>query len=84
MSMAGDRGYSSANVRDVGSYGFYWSSTPNNAGVYNLRFQSSGISPNNNGDRPAGFSVRCFKNSPTVPTASRTTLYDGSSIATGA
>ena len=85
MPMAGHRLYDSANVYGVGSYGFYWSSTPLNANyAYYLGFNSSSIYPQYDLDRSYGFSVRCLKNSPVIPTSSWTTLYDWSSIASGA
>ena len=65
MPYAGGRLYNIANVNYVGSYGYYWSSTPRNAGnAYSLLFGSSSIYPQTNDGRSYGFSVRCFRNSP--------------------
>ena len=76
MPMAGFRRYDDADVSDVGSFGFYWSSTPSNANyAYNLGFDSSDIYPQNYIYRSYGFSVRCFKNSPVIPTSNWTKLY---------
>lgn len=85
IPMAWERSYSNANVSNVGSYGYYWSFTPrNNFLAYALRISPSNIEPTYNGGRASGESLRCFKDSPTIPTSSWTTLYDGSSVATGA
>lgn len=85
MPMAGWRYRNNAIIQDLGSYGYYWSSTPYNANyAYNLYFYSSRIFPQYSYYYSYGFSVRCFKNSPVIPTSSWITLYDGSGIATGA
>lgn len=85
MPMAWRRNYTTANVDNEGSYGYYWSYTPKDTSkAFYLSFFSSNINSSSNYDRAGGLSVRCFKNSPTVPTSSWTTLYDGSSVATGA
>jgi len=76
LPFAGSRDYSSAGVNYQGSNGFYWSSsryTTSNA--YNLYFYSNILNPQNAYSRAYGFSVRCFKNSPVVPTSSWTKLY---------
>ena len=85
MPMAGLRYYNSADVYNVGSNGRYWSSTPLDANnAYYLYFYSSYIYPQYSEFRAFGFSVRCFKDIPVIPTSSWTTLYDWSSVATGA
>ncbi len=85
MPMAGYRSYSSSNVANAGSYGFYWSSTAYSTNrAYYLAFNSSSITPQADQYRSNGYSVRCFKDTPTIPTSSWTTLYDGSSVATSA
>jgi hypothetical protein len=86
MPMAGYRSYSSSNVNSQGSYAYYWSSSVVKAGyAYSfLRFNSSSLSPQDGSYNTGGFSLRCFKDSPTIPTSSWTTLFDGSSIATWA
>lgn len=76
LPFAGGRNYSSAGVENQGSYGLYWSSSrydTNNA--YRLSFRSTALYPQNNNYRAYGFSVRCFKDTPTVPTSSWTKLY---------
>lgn len=85
MPMAGYRQMYDANVDVVGEGGNYWSSTSNGAGyAYALEFDLYGVYPQGYNGRTQGFSVRCFKDTPTIPTSSWTTLYDGSSVATGA
>lgn len=62
MPFAGLRIYNNTNVNDVGSSGYYWSSSPDDASyAYYLRFRSSTIFPQNANLRSLGFSVRCFK-----------------------
>lgn len=55
-------GYASGgSMRDVGSYGYYWSSSLNSSGsnyAYYLTFNSSDVNPQYNGYRYYGFSVR--------------------------
>jgi len=64
IPFAGYRYNSSAGVNFQGSYGYYWSSSRYNAdNAYYLRFSSSALLPLND-YRALGFSVRCFKNSP--------------------
>lgn len=76
LPFAGYRFSSSAGVGSQGSYGFYWSSSRNNTNnAYLLNFNSSDVLPQNANYRAFGYSVRCFKNSPTVPTSSWTKLY---------
>lgn len=86
MPRAGKRNYNNADVEDVGNYGcFYWSSTPKNAGsAYAFYFDANYIMPQYNHKRSVGNPIRCFKDTPVIPTSSWTILYDGSSIATGA
>ena len=84
MPMAGSRFYSTASINSVGNIGYYWSSTPYSANMsYSLYFHSSIIS-HSNSYRSYGYSIRCFKNIPVIPTSSWTTLYDWSSIASWA
>jgi len=76
LPFAGYRFYTSAGVSYQGTQGRYWSSSRYNANsAYNLYFKSSSITPQNGYNRAGGFSVRCFKNSPTIPTSSWTKLY---------
>lgn len=80
MPMAWNR-FSDASIGNVGSYGFYWSSTPYDDNACDLSFYPSSISPQGATYRANAFSVRCFKDTPAIPTSSWTTLYNGSSIA---
>ena len=77
LPFAGFRSYSSARVYSQDSYGYYWSSSRYDANyAYHLNFNSSDITPQSSGySRACGFSVRCFKDTPTIPTLSWTKLY---------
>ena len=76
LPFAGDRNYSSAGVRNQGTFGFYWSSSRSNANsAYYLSFDSTALNPQGYNYRAFGFSVRCFKDFPVVPTSSWTKLY---------
>lgn len=80
MPFAGRRKYSSASVNNQDTYAYYWSSTmyeDNAAGSYFLFFQSSALDPQNWDYRSYGCSVRPFKDTPTIPTNTWTTLYSG-------
>jgi uncharacterized protein (TIGR02145 family) len=72
LTVAGNRTYSSATLFDVGSYGYYWSSTVRSTSAlsgtltvsgtlasYLFFFSSGAIMPS--GNRAYGFSVRCLK-----------------------
>ena len=61
LPSGGYRGYTSAGLNDLGSDGYYWSSTPNGVNAYNLNFNSTAVNPANNNNRANGFSVRCIK-----------------------
>jgi len=53
-----------SSVNNAGSYGYYWSSTYNNANnAYNMNFNSSNIWPQDNNNKNNGFAVRCVKKS---------------------
>jgi hypothetical protein len=76
LPFAGRRNYSSAGVDRQGTYGYYWSSSRRSASyAYNMNFNSTALNPQNYNNRAYGFSVRCFKNSPVIPTSSWTKLY---------
>jgi uncharacterized protein (TIGR02145 family) len=60
LPVAGFRGYSSGTLNDVGSLGYYWSSTVDGAGARGLFFLSS-IAGMYGDFRADGFSVRCLK-----------------------
>ena len=50
------------SVSNVGSLGFYWSSTANDTGyAYNVFFNSGNVDPASYGDRSNGFSVRLVR-----------------------
>lgn len=51
-----------AGIDDQGSYGNYWSSTPDSTNAYTFLFSSNYIHPSSNSARAHGLSVRCFKN----------------------
>ncbi len=53
---------SSGWLNAAGSYGYYWSSTPDGSdNAFNLNFSSGSVTPSDNNDlnRPDGHSVRC-------------------------
>ena len=67
LPFAGYRSYSSSSVGNVGSNGYYWSSTAYSADfAYLLLFYSSSLIPQNGDRRAYGFSVRCYKDSPSL------------------
>ena len=69
LPFAGDRMYSNPYVSHQGTYGNYWSSSPNNGGVFRveyaqyLMFSSTQVSIVGHNYRTVGQSVRCVKNS---------------------
>lgn len=81
MPFAGRRGYSSSALQHQGTNAYYWSSTAYGEDAHYLVFNSAGLYPQSGYRRPYGCSVRCFKNTPTIPASSWTTLFDWSSIA---
>jgi hypothetical protein len=60
LTAGGYRFNSSANLINVGTYGFYWSSTVGGTYAYLLLFYSSDSITNTN-NRAYGFTVRCVK-----------------------
>ena len=67
LPFAGLRTSSSSSVGNVGSDGRYWSSTAYSADrAYYLRFYSSSLNPQDGYGRAYGFSVRCYKDSPSL------------------
>lgn len=84
MPAAGFRYWNDAAVYRVGEYGEYWSSTPYSHIAFSLFFNSSNLDTDKDDTRAFGLSLRCFKDEPVIPTSSWTTLYDWSSVATGA
>ena len=76
LPFAGYRFFSGADARYQGSNGYYWSSSRYNThAAYFLSFDSTNLNPQGVIWRSYGVSVRCFKNSQTVPTSSWTKLY---------
>ena len=76
LPFAGNRNYSSANVSNQGTDGYYWSSSQYDANnAYYLYFYSTVLNPQNHRYRTYGFSIRCFKNTPTIPASSWVKLY---------
>lgn len=61
---AGYRNSDSGQLSYVGSYGFYWSSSPSSSSSYGagyLYFYSGNVYPLDNYSRAGGFSVRCVQ-----------------------
>jgi uncharacterized protein (TIGR02145 family) len=59
---AGHRIYSSGSLGNVGTYGYYWSASPNSSAssyASYLNFNSGAVNMNGNATRAYGFSVRC-------------------------
>jgi hypothetical protein len=59
---AGNRNYSSGSLNNVGTYGLYWSASPNSStsyGALGLYFGSGTVSVGYNAGRANGISVRC-------------------------
>ena len=77
MPRAGSRRSSSSDAQLQGSDGIYWSSTAANDANYSygLSFNSSSLNPEDRYWRGMGLSLRCFKNTPLIPTSSWTTIY---------
>jgi hypothetical protein len=62
LPFAGYRSYNSSVAGGMGSYGNYWSSTPNgNITPYRLYFSSGVIMPQANDNGPRARMVRCIK-----------------------
>ena len=87
LPFAGRRYYFNASLNLQGSYGFYWSSSPDSASSNNARYlylDSSNVSADYNDGRAYGYSVRCFKDSYVAP-ISYTLTFDsqgGDEVAT--
>ena len=76
LPFAGRRSYLNSSVSDQGTRGRYWSSSRSNeTNAYYLYLGSAIINPQSYTYRSDGFSVRCFKNFPIIPTLSWTKLY---------
>ena len=77
IPMAGYREFNNT-VYEIGSEGQYWSSSAHASDAsyaYFLMFRGSDVNPTAYANRARGIFVRCVKNSPTIPTASWTVLY---------
>jgi uncharacterized protein (TIGR02145 family)/prepilin-type N-terminal cleavage/methylation domain-containing protein len=61
LTSGGYRDFSSAGLNSLGSYGFYWSSSPVGVYAYFLYFYSTAVYPAHGNYRAYGFSVRCVK-----------------------
>ena len=62
----GYRGSGSGALNNVGSYGYYWSASPNPSSSYNaygLYFSNGFVSPASDYNRSNGYSVRCVRES---------------------
>ena len=76
LPFAGNRDNVNANVYSQGEYGLYWCSTPyNNDSAYLFVHCSFDIYPQYSSERSYGYSVRCFKDTPVIPTSSWAKLY---------
>jgi len=62
LPYAGFRHRNNGALINGGSYGYYWSSSPNGTNGHYLYFYSSKITPSHFNSRVYGFFVRCFKN----------------------
>jgi uncharacterized protein (TIGR02145 family) len=80
-TMAGNRSHSSGTLYDVGSYGYYWSSSVSGSYSRYLNFTSSAAYMLDN-YRAGGFTVRCIKDASAIP-ATLGTINCGSSSITG-
>ena len=62
LPAAGARSFSGGALNPVGTYGYYWSSTPNSTtstSSYCLLFGSTLMNPSGNNDKTYGFTIRC-------------------------
>ncbi|MBU1102924.1 hypothetical protein KJ853_04725, partial [Patescibacteria group bacterium] len=62
LPAAGYRNYADATLYSQGTYGYYWSSSPDSTLAYYLNFDASFVTPAYNLYRVNGFSVRCVRN----------------------
>jgi len=62
LPVAGNRNNSNGSLNNVGSNGYYWSSTVSSTNSRNLNFNSTNANMNTN-NRANGNSVRCLKDS---------------------
>lgn len=76
MPFAGRRNRPDASLNNQGSYGYYWSSSPDSANDYarSISLSSSSVSARSTSSRGVGFSIRCFKNEYIAPDSSWTVV----------
>lgn len=70
LPLAGYRNYSSATVKNQGSYGNYWSSSPSLSSsnqAHDMAFSTFNVYSKASHNRAYGYSVRCFSNSYVAP-----------------
>lgn len=77
---AWNRVYSNGNASH-GSGWVFWSTSVTSTNVIYLIYNSYYCAIESQPSRAMGYSIRCFKNTPEVPTWSWATLYDWSSVA---
>jgi hypothetical protein len=58
---SGRRGGNSGSLSFVGSYGCYWSASPDDRLAHNLYFDNGSVGPSNGSSRAFGQSVRCLQ-----------------------
>lgn len=62
IPLAGYRNWNSGTVVDYGTYGRYWSSSPNGTEAYHMYLTPNNVLPQGSNTRAYGRSIRCFKN----------------------
>jgi uncharacterized protein (TIGR02145 family) len=60
LPAAGYRYYDGATLSSAGTSSYYWSTTVNSAGAYDVHFNSGNVGMGYIGNRAFGFSVRCL------------------------
>ncbi len=63
LRLAGFRHYSSDAYVNLGTYGYYWASSPTGTDGYDVALSATQVNPANSNNRANGLSVRCLKNS---------------------
>lgn len=77
IPFAGFRNYSTADLKRQGSYGYYWSSSPDSSDSNNVRtfyLDSSYVNAGSDDLRADGLPVRCFKDSYVAPDSNWTVI----------
>jgi len=69
LPMAGYRLYSNGSLLNVGTLGYYWSSTVSGTNSRSLLFFASSNADMNDDLRAGGFTVRCIKDASAIPAA---------------